>query len=472
MAAITQRTPSRQAMPAAMSRRAFLRGTAVTAAALAFVPNIKGVKAEETGAEPHGYFDDRALRLDFHANLQSGQERFTLTRMRSEAVWPEQMQELAKPLDLGECRLSVYDLSGRTLLFREGFNPDNEFSLRLPFPRQRIRAVVEVRDDSGATFAKKWSTVIDPETAQIDRRERPMPVRVEAILANGLPQEKTDVVIVGDGYQEAEYAKFIHDVRRATKALFSVDPFRSRKSEFNVSAVFAASRESGVTDPSRSVSKDTVLGCRYSARPGDTHMDLDKVHMLREVASAVPYDFILVLANASRSGGTCLFGQWAIVPSGDPDFQYTVVHEMGHLIGGLADEYYYSNDPQADSDQEPWAPNVTTTTSLAKLKWKHLVAAETKLPSPWRKAEYDASRGRGDEARAFFAHDAAALTGSTNPRAVGLFEGANRCSRGAYRSEVSCIMFAPAGQTMHFCKVCTEALDRMMNRHSRRSATA
>ena len=38
---------------------------------------------------------------------------------------------------------------------------------------------------------------------------------------------------------------------------------------------------------------------------------------------------------------------------------------------------------------EPYEPNVTALLDPAELKWKHLVAPSTPLPTPWPKAKFE-----------------------------------------------------------------------------------
>jgi hypothetical protein len=49
---------------------------------------------------------------------------------------------------------------------------------------------------------------------------------------------------------------------------------------------------------------------------------------------------------------------------------------------------------------------------------------------------------------------------------VGAFEGAMYEARGYYRPEIDCIMFS---RTDHFCKVCREAIVRIIKMYSRSS---
>src|SRR4030095_3035617 len=70
---------------------------------------------------------------------------------------------------------------------------------------------------------------------------------------------------------------------------------------------------------------------------------------------------------------------------------YIFVHEFGHHLAGLADEYYTSDVaylPAADR-VEPWEPNATAMLDPAALKWKDLVTPGTSLPTPWPKEAFE-----------------------------------------------------------------------------------
>jgi hypothetical protein len=70
---------------------------------------------------------------------------------------------------------------------------------------------------------------------------------------------------------------------------------------------------------------------------------------------------------------------------------YLFVHEFGHHFAALADEYYTS--PVAYSvptkTVEPWEPNVTALLDRDALKWKHLVATSTPIPTTWSKQAFE-----------------------------------------------------------------------------------
>jgi hypothetical protein len=285
----------------------------------------------------------------------------------------------------------------------------------------------------------------------------------------------------GSGYQDIEYEKFARDASRVASYLFSVQPFRKRARDFNVYAVFAASVDSGVTDRYLGIRKDTVLGCTYGSGDAERTLAARNNQALRDVASAAPYDFLIVLANARRYGGSATFGGPAVIAVDSAAAPYLVLHEFAHVIGGLADEYYIptAGGPSFTGNVEPWHPNVTI--SPASGKWPHLARHSSQRSTPWNKSEYEAyfsnyvrryfalrSAHASEQAverlmQQSAARGAALLAKKKDPSDVGLFEGANGYARGVFRSEVNCIMFSY--QTQHFCRACSLAIERMIDAH-------
>src|SRR5204862_7344774 len=69
------------------------------------------------------------------------------------------------------------------------------------------------------------------------------------IVPNGAPAEKVDILVIAEGYTEAELPKFHKDAERLVGKLFATEPFKSRKSDFNVRALDLIEPVSGVDRP-------------------------------------------------------------------------------------------------------------------------------------------------------------------------------------------------------------------------------
>jgi hypothetical protein len=197
-----------------------------------------------------------------------------------------------------------------------------------------------------------------------------------------------------------------------------------------------------------------------------------------------PYEFIEIVANGETYGGGGIYGLYSTAPSDNDWSEYLFIHEFGHHFAGLADEYYSSPVAQAvvTNLDEPYEPNVTANTDRNTVKWKHLVKAETPIPTPWDKVEFDTYshkyQARRKEVRAqnlpesvmnklFKANsDFQKALFSKNPHkdAVGLFEGANYTANGYYRPEQNCIMFT---RTDYFCRVCSAGVEDIIDLYTR-----
>jgi hypothetical protein len=177
------------------------------------------------------------------------------------------------------------------------------------------------------------------------------------------------------------------------------------------------------------------------------------------------------------------FNLYATVAANSEWAPYVFVHEFGHHIAGLADEYYTSQVAYLPPSKkiEPWEPNATALLDPANLKWKDLVIVGTPVPTPWRKEEFEAMeheiQAQRREIRAQKRPEAemdklfreerqkedTMLASDKYSDKVGAFEGADYQARGYYRPQENCIMF-----TRHdaFCAVCRRAIERIIAMYS------
>jgi IgA Peptidase M64 len=450
---------------------------------------LPGCEREATAPGPPptaGDFTHGALRLDLRQRMSGGSAAFELARVRYEPAWPGPRTRLAQGPDWGDYRLSIYSAERDVPLFRQGFDTSvasgaraatERSSIRFPMPTRPVRATIEKRRGESA-FQAIASLAIDPAAESVDRSAPAAPARVDTLLESGAPAARVDIAILGDGYRDGEHSKFTGDAARAAGYLFSVEPFKSRRRDFNVRAVFAPSAESGVTDPYLGLARNTALRCAYGSGAAERTLAAGDNRVLREIAAAAPYDFLLVLANTRRYGGSAFYGGPAVVAIDSAAAKYLVVHELAHAMAGLAEEYYLpaGDGPVYGGNIEPWQPNVTIAPERAK--WKHLLP-DPPRPTAWNKSEYDrrfaAYVRRYDKLREAGADEAAVerlmqqerarqaalLAKNGDPWRLGCYEGANGYARGMFRSGPDCIMFSL--QSDFFCPACTAALTRAID---------
>ena len=303
-------------------------------------------------------------------------------------------------------------------------------------------------------------------------------------MNNGPSQDKLDIVLLGDGYTAKEMDKFISDAKRLTNALLSAEPFKTRKTDINVWAVQTPSQESGISKPHPGIYKRNALSSHYSSFDSERYVLAYDNRTIRNVASAVPYEFMVILINEKTYGGGGIYNLYITVAVDNKYSDYIMIHEMGRHIAGLADEYYASSTSyEAPSIEiEPWETNITALLDKENLKWKDLVEDDTPIPTPWNKEEfdkfgYDIQKERNDlrakkveesvmedlflrqhnKEDEYFAKE-------TYKDKVGAFEGAGYNQYGLYRSQLDCIMY-----TRHniFCKVCQRSINDVIDQYTK-----
>jgi hypothetical protein len=326
-------------------------------------------------------------------------------------------------------------------------------------------------------FLEVWSVIVDPADPAIDRSAAPK-LNVWAVMQNGAPRDKVDLLLLGDGYTAAEMEKWHRDARRTAETLFAVPPFKEHRREFNVWAIDTPSDESGVSRASDGVYRRSPLGAGYDAFGSERYVLTFNNTRLREVAAAAPYEFIEIVVNGRKYGGGGIFNLYATVAADNAFTPYVFVHEFGHHFAGLADEYYTSDVAYGATGQrpEPWEPNATADPKAAK--WKDLLSSGVELPTAWPKQEFEqmqqdvqarrrairAAHRNEEEMEALFREerdrDTRLLSSGPNAGKVGAFEGALYEARGYYRPQQDCIMFTR--DEVGFCAVCRRAIERVI----------
>ncbi|MGE5314124.1 MAG: M64 family metallopeptidase [Acidobacteriota bacterium] len=443
------------------------------------------------------YFKDETCRFDLIHSGTKGEERFALDKAYAEGAWPGSLTNLIDTLNLGEYQFKVIDAASGTELYSRGYSTMfNEWqttdealngtvrafeeSIRFPMPLKNVRIELYRRDKRMA-FMKVFGTEFDPQSVDIVRDAKIPAVLVVPVVSNGNPHEKVDIAILGDGYTRKEMEQFLKDARHYTNQLFSTEPFKSRKNDFNVRAVCLPSDESGIDQPDKKLWKRTALGTSYNTFGSARYVLTTENKALRNAAALAPYDFICILVNTARYGGGGIFQLYATCYARPESKEtawysdYVFVHEFGHSFGGLGDEYYTSDVPYNDFLQagvEPWEPNVASDVSRDKLKWSDLVAESTPLPTDWNKTFYDSLSSApkslqknapdyNEKRRALAAEQDRFLASHPMKNLVGAFEGAGYASKGLYRPAVNCRMFSKS--LIDFDPVCSRAIRRMID---------
>jgi hypothetical protein len=442
----------------------------------------------------------QTMRVDYFHTGDVSHEVFSLDRVVLEPLpWAGNPDRSVDDTNFGKYLFEVRDASTNHLLYSRGFasiygewettdeakamHRTFSESLRFPCPEKEVQIILKKRDARNA-FRQIWTFTLDPKDMFVSNAKPDQTGPVLAIERNGDSSKKLDFLILGDGYTAAERGKFEKDARRLANIFFGTEPFRSRRKDINVWAVCPSSAESGITRPAAGIHRRSAIGSTYSAFGTERYILTFENKAFRDIAAWAPYEVVEILVNSDTYGGGGIFNLYGTVAADSIWAPYIFVHEFGHHLAGLADEYYTSDvayNPPAEK-VEPWEPNATALLEGSSLKWRSLIADGTPIPTPWRKEAFESySRDMQERRRqlrqgnrpeseinALFTEEKTREERMFNEEKyagkVGAFEGANYEAKGYYRPEVNCIMFT---RTDHFCRVCRAAIEKVLDLYSR-----
>jgi len=437
------------------------------------------------------------MRVDYLHSGNASEEHFRLDRIVLEPFeWPGHPARAIDDTHLGKYFFEVLDRKTGRVLYSRGFasiygeweetreakERDQTFSesVRFPAPTGPVQILIEKRDAQNA-FQKIWELSLDPKDKGVGDAKPPPPGPLLAIENHGPSANKVDFLILGDGYTALERGKFEKDAHRLVDILFSMSPFRERRTDFNVWGLCPPAAESGISRPSTGIHRRSPVGASYDAFGSERYILTFENMALRDIASFAPYEFIEILTNSNTYGGGGIFNLYSTVAADSLWSPYVFIHEFGHHFAGLADEYYTSDvayEPSAER-VEPWEPNVTLLRDPRGFKWSDLISPGTPVPTPWSKEAFEAEsreyqkkrrqiraeRRPEEDMDALFTEEkqveSKLLSSDEYSAKVGAFEGALYEARGYFRPQEDCVMFTR--DDVPFCAACRRAIDRVID---------
>ena len=412
-----------------------------------------GVQAQEFNE----HFTDQTLRIDYIFSGNIDHQEISVDELNIIPGWYGKRQRLSEVPVEGNGQIIVRSHRTQEIIYRNSFSTlfqewlsyDEAKTIRKAF--QNIFLVPMPKDTADVTIVLKnnrreimteLTHMVVPNDILIRR------IGYQDVTPHETIQEAEDsehcihIAYIAEGYTEAEMPIFLNDVKIANDALFDHEPFKSMKKRFHVTAVKAISAESGTSEPSQGIWKNTALHSHFDTFYSNRYLTTLHLKDLHNLLAGIPYEHIIVLVNTDQYGGGGILNSYNLSMTHHYLFKEVVVHEFGHSFGGLGDEYAYDFEqiPMYPTDIEPWEPNLTTLKDFNG-KWEHLIKKGTPIPTPLSKDP------------------------NTIVKRVGLFEGAGYNLKGVYRACQDCRM--RSNNVKDFCPACQLGLTRLIDFYTR-----
>jgi hypothetical protein len=405
------------------------------------------------------YFTEASLRVDYCLTGNRTETNFSVKELIREPYWSGSKTNLIDSLEFGNYIVKVFEAGTDNLLFSKGYQnlfgewqttleaqtltKSFEESVIVPYPKVNIDIALLYKTWEGE-LKEGMRFTVKPDDYFIRNYDNLGLSVYDAWIGNKDFTKAVDIVILPEGYTQAEMGKFIKDCDFFVKSLFSYAPYDRYRESFNVRGVMAPSAESGCTMPGDHIYKNTVMRFSFWTFDSERYCMSTDNRDIRDLAGQVPYDQIYILVNTEKYGGGGIYNFYCSSASSNSYSSDVIIHEFGHGFAGLADEYYTDEtgyDHMYNLDVEPWEQNITTMKDFSN-KWGDMLDHKTPVPTP-REKKYE--------------------------QTIGVFEGGGYEPKGMYSPHMDCLMktFKKTFKGHEFCPVCQRAIERMILYYSK-----
>jgi hypothetical protein len=390
-----------------------------------------------------------ALRIDFILSGNQKSQTATIVNYLKAPNYVSNPSQSIPDFDYGTYRVLLLNETLEDTLFLKGFctlfeewqstaeagEKERAFkqTVETPWPTNDMVVKIERRNSTG-----KFQPLLSEKFSPSQKITRLQPTVYPTKTIHGIenPSNKLDLLILAEGYTQSETDTFFEDAQRLSSELLSTPPFNRVAEKITIRAMSVFSKESGTDDPGKGIWKNTAMNSSFNTFDTDRYLESMATWKIWDYAAAQPRDHIIVLVNSKKYGGGGVYNHFSITSAGHRASAKVLIHELGHGLAGLGDEYYSSDVSYADFfdlNTEPWHPNITTLVTFES-KWKNLIDSTTPIPTPALSKYKDVT---------------------------GLFEGAGYAAKGIFRPALHCRM--KSNEAEGFCEVCRLAIENIVD---------
>ena len=398
------------------------------------------------------FFTGNTMRFDFHHAGNSNEENYFFDKVIREGEWAGSEASLINPFDYGEQHFRIIDSATGRLIYKNNYctlfnewqtTPEATMTVRsfpesvvFPEPKQDFTIEIYARNKTSKVWEKKYTQNVDVDDYNIQPGKKPyesVDIHIGGTIAHSL-----DIVLLPDGFTAAEKDKFLASCLMWSNALFKYSPFTENRHRINIRAVWAPSNEKGIDKPGIGKWVDNLLDTRFYTFNSERYQMTEEFQKVRDVAACAPYESIFILTNTDKYGGGGIYNFYGLGSAGETGRTGEVyVHEFGHSLMGLGDEYIeIGNTVSAlyPVGKEPWEPNLTRFVDFNG-KWENMIEEGTPIPTT--------------------------IENGSKPEdwKIGAYEGGGYLEKGIYRGWPECMMKA----LTEFCPVCQKAISRYLD---------
>lgn len=393
------------------------------------------------------YFTPKTMRLDYYHAGDAKSEHFFVDEVIEEPYWAGNKNYLVDERTMGNHIFKVLDKASGKVIYSRGYSTlFNEWQatpeakttskampegVTFPYPKNDVIVEFYTRENSTGKYHKKFAYEIDVDSYFV-RKAKPNLNTID-VHYTGNPAKRVDIVLISEGYTEAEKQKFVDACKIFAEGFFSYYPYSVNKDKFNIRAVWAPSAESGISIPGEYLWRNTTLKTHYYTFDSERYQMIEDYQSILDVAANVPYEMIYILTNSQKYGGGGIYNFYGISAADIPgaSTRKTYSHEFGHSFVGLADEYVGGSE-MSDlyfPNVEPWEQNITTLTNLESKDWKELLG-NAPVPTPVKETNWELNPQNPESAD----------FDPKKPWKLGVYEGGGYLSEGVYRPWPNCMM--------------------------------
>lgn len=395
------------------------------------------------------FFVNQSLKIEYFHIGKKDVEEVKLNKYLQGGIWSGTRTQLIEPKRYGDMLIELYDSASQKLIFSKSYSclfseyaateraememGSFEEVILVPFPQKCVQ--IKITSFSRMQIPTLlFSEFYNPETTQTHSFTKQY--NVKKIHTGGAPEKSLDILFIPDGYSLNDQKMMDQDMKRFAQYILKCAPFKDFKKEINISSIEGFSEESGITDPNAGITKNTLLNCSFNVIDLDRYLMCLNVFKMHDIAEDAPYDIIVIICNTKKYGGGGIYNFYCTVNNKGLQSNYVIVHELGHLLAGLGDEYYTSDVSVRDyypEGVEPVEPNLTTLVDFES-KWISMMDIETPIPTPDTKQYNDV---------------------------LGVYQGGGYVAKGVFRPWRNCTM--KDGVYDNFCPVCRKTIIEKIN---------